>query len=197
MEGSVSPWSGLPADRLTLPVIIRCARRSDLPDLEWFGLHTPHREILANAFRTHEQGNGALLVAEVNGFPAGQICIDFQRKRHLRRGTLWALRVFPPFRRLGLASRLMAAAEARVVDRGFDEAELGVDRDNAGVLAFYDRLGYEACGTELGRYSYRTPTGERIQVPIDQWILRKDLRQALSLPVEERRRSAVTRRRAP
>ncbi|WP_448204999.1 N-acetyltransferase family protein [Azospirillum sp. sgz302134] len=164
-------------DAITLPVTIRLARRDDLPALEWFGLHTPHREIIANAFRTQERGNGALLVAEVNGFPAGQLCIDFLRKRHLRRGTLWALRVFQPFRKQGLGTRLMTAAERTVVEYGFAEAELGVDRDNAGVLAFYDRLGYEPCGTERGRYSYRTPAGELVQVPIDQWILQKTLRR--------------------
>jgi len=170
MEGGA-----LKQDVLTLPVSIRFALRDDLPNLEWFGLHTPHREILANAFRMQERGTGALLVADVNGFPAGQICVDFARKRHLRRATLWALRVFQPFRKQGLGTRLMAAAERAVLAHGFGEAELGVDRDNAGVLAFYDRLGYVPCGTERGRYSYRTPLGEFVQVPIDQWILSKSL----------------------
>ncbi len=162
-------------DTITLPVLIRPARREDLPELEWFGLHTHHREVITNAFRTQERGNGAILVAEVNGFPAGQICIDFLRRRSLRRGTLWALRVFQPFRNQGIGTRLMEAAERAVLDHGFPEAELGVDRDNAGVLAFYDQLGYEPCGTERGRYSYRTPAGELVRVPIDQWILRKVL----------------------
>ena len=162
---------------LSLPVTIRRARRDDLPELEWFGLHRPHREIIATAFRTQELGHGALLVAEVNGFPAGQLCIDFLRKRSLKRGTLWALRVFAPFRKLGLGKRLVLAGEAAVLDYGYAEAELGVDRDNAGVLGFYDRLGYEACGTERGRYSYRTPDGEQVQVAIDQWILHKVLRR--------------------
>ncbi len=162
---------------VSLPVTIRRARREDLPELEWFGLHTPHREIIATAFRTQERGQGALLVAEVNGFPAGQLCVDFLRKRSLKRGTLWALRVFAPFRKLGLGTRLILAGEAAVLDYGYAEAELGVDRDNAGVLGFYDRLGYEACGTERGRYSYRTPDGDVVQVAIDQWILRKVLRR--------------------
>ncbi|NUB25377.1 GNAT family N-acetyltransferase [Azospirillum brasilense] len=166
-------------DVISLPVTIRPACRTDLSDLEWFGLHTPHREILATAFRAQERGSGALLVAEINGFPAGQICIDFQRRRHLRRATLWALRVFQPFRNRGIATRLMVAAEGAALDHGYSESELGVDRDNGGVLAFYERLGYELRGTERGRYSYRTPAGELVQVPIDQWIMRKPLfRQA-------------------
>ena len=162
---------------LSLPVTIRRARREDLPELEWFGLHTPHREIIATAYRAQERGLGALLVADVNGFPAGQLCVDFQRKRSLRHGTLWALRVFQPFRKLGLGTRLILAGEAAVLEHGYTKVELGVDRDNAGVLGFYDRLGYEPCGTERGRYSYRTPDGNVVQVAIDQWILSKILRR--------------------
>ncbi|SMH59601.1 GNAT family N-acetyltransferase [Azospirillum agricola] len=160
-------------DTLSLTVAIRPARADDLPVLEWFGLHTAHREIIGNAFRMQERGVGAMLLAEVNGFPAGQICVDFMRKRHLGRATLWALRVFQPFRGAGLGSRLMRAAEEVVAERGGGVAELGVDRDNAGVLPFYDRLGYLRCGTERGHFSYHTPDGVLVRVVIDQWLLHK------------------------
>jgi len=161
-----------------LPVTIRPAQADDLPKLEWFGLHTPHREILGNAFRMQERGTGAMLLAELNGFPVGQVCVDFVRKRHLGRATLWALRVFQPFRGLGLGSRLMRAAEGVVAANGGSVAELGVDRDNATVLAFYDRLGYVHCGTERGHFSYRTPDGTAVRVPIDQWLLHKRIASA-------------------
>ncbi|BAI72213.1 acetyltransferase [Azospirillum sp. B510] len=166
-----------PDDRATLalPLTIRPARREDLPTLEWFGLHTPHREIIATAFRLQEHGDGAMLLAEVNGFPAGQICIDFLRKRQQRRATLWALRVFQPFRRLGIGVRLLGAAERVVIQRGLPVAELGVDRDNARVLPFYERLGYDHCGRERGQFLYHTPEGRLVRVAIDQWLLHKRL----------------------
>lgn len=167
-------------DRATvsLSVTIRPVRQEDLPALEWFGLHTPHREIIAKAFQMQERGQGAMLLAEMNGFPAAQLCIDFTRRRNLGRATLWALRVFQPFRKLGLGTRLMDAGERTVLAHGYGEAELGVDRDNAGVLGFYERRGYVPCGHERGRYSYRTPAGVLVQVPIDQWMLRKILEPA-------------------
>ncbi|CAO3420411.1 GNAT family N-acetyltransferase [Azospirillum doebereinerae] len=164
---------------VVLPVTIRPARADDLPKLEWFGLHTPHREILGNAFRMQERGTGAMLLAELNDFPVGQVCVDFVRKRHLGRATLWALRVFLPFRGLGLGARLMRAAEAVVATNGGGVAELGVDRDNATVLPFYDQLGYVHCGTERGHFAYRTPDGVTIRVPIDQWLLHKRIAPAL------------------
>ncbi|MFP5517969.1 MAG: N-acetyltransferase family protein [Alphaproteobacteria bacterium] len=158
---------------LVLPVTIRPAREDDLPTLEWYGLHTPHREIITGAFHLQERGDGAMLLADVNGFPVGQICIDFLRKRPSGRATLWALRVFQPFRRLGLGVRLVRAAERLVVQRGVPFAELGVDRDNPEVLPFYERLGYEHCGRERGQFLYHTPEGRLVRVAIDQWLLQK------------------------
>ncbi|AWK85588.1 GNAT family N-acetyltransferase [Azospirillum thermophilum] len=165
---------------IVLPVTIRTASADDLPRLEWFGLHTPHRGIIAHAYGMQQSGAGAMLVAEVSGFPAGQVCVDFARKRHQGRATLWALRVFEPFRGQGLGARLVTAAERVAVARGFRHTELGVDRDNGRVLPFYERLGYEACGTESGQYSYRTPDGVLVRVPIDQWLLHKMLGTAPS-----------------
>ena len=160
---------------LALPVTIRPARQEDLPTLEWFGQHTPHREIITGAFRLQERGDGSMLLADVNGFPAGQICIDFLRKRPSGRATLWALRVFLPFRGLGIGGRLVRAAERVVIQRAIRYAELGVYRDNAGVLPFYERLGYEHCGRERGQFLYHTPEGRLVRVAIDQWLLHKRL----------------------
>lgn len=179
------------SEKLGLPLTIRPARQEDLPTLEWYGLHTPHREIIAGAFRLQERGDGAMLLADVNGFPAGQICIDFLRKRPSGRATLWALRVFQPFRGLGIGIRLVRAAERVVIQRGVPFAELGVDRDNAGVLPFYERLGYEHCGRERGQFLYHTPEGRLVRVAIDQWLLHKRLLEAsgVASPPSDRSRS--------
>ncbi|PWC36632.1 acetyltransferase [Azospirillum sp. TSO35-2] len=172
-QGSGAPAVG--RTTLPLPVTVRPARETDLPTLEWYGLHTPHREIIAGAYRLQERGDGAMLLADVNGFPAGQICIDFLRKRPSGRATLWALRVFQPFRGLGLGALLLRAAEQVVEQRGVTVAELGVDRDNAGVLPFYERFGYQHCGRERGQFIYHTPEGRLVRVAIDQWLLEKQL----------------------
>lgn len=166
------------SETLDLPLTIRPARQEDLSTLEWYGLHTPHREIIAGAFHLQERGDGAMLLADVNGFPVGQICIDFLRKRPSGRATLWALRVFQPFRGIGIGVRLVRAAERVVLQRGVPFAELGVDRDNVGVLPFYERLGYDHCGRERGHFLYHTPEGRLVRVAIDQWLLHKRLPEA-------------------
>ncbi len=168
--------------RLTLaaPAIVRLACAADLPALEWFGEFAPQREIIAQAWRMQADGQGAMLVADVNGFPAGQAWIDYARRRRQGRAVVWAVRVFAPLRGCGLGSALMLAAEAAAAARGVRTMELAVDRDNAGVLAFYERLGYRGCGTEQGQYRYRTPDGDHVTVPVDQWLLRKELAAAPS-----------------
>lgn len=160
-------------ETIGLPVALRLAVADDLPALEWYGLFTHHREVIASAFRMQREGNGAMLLADVNGFPAGQVWIDFARKRHAGIATLWAVRVFDPFQGLSLGTRLMRAAERLVAGRGMPDAELGVDRDNAGVLRFYEQLGYARAGEETGTFRYRRPDGETVEVAIDQWLLRK------------------------
>ncbi|WP_431860771.1 N-acetyltransferase family protein [Azospirillum sp.] len=180
MDGDGMRFEGI----ARVPVTIRRARAGDLPALEWHGLYTPMREVIQSAFRAQERGDGAMLLADANGFPAGQAWIDFARKAHLGLATLWAVRVFPAFQRGGLGTLLMHAAERTVLAHGVTTAELGVDRDNAGVLRFYAALGYARVGTERGTFSYRTPEGRTVEVAVDQWLLRKRL-------VAERPRLAV------
>lgn len=161
-----------------MPITIRRCRADDLTALEWYGLYTPHREIIQTTFQTQKGGDAIMLVADVRGFPAGQAWLDFTRKRALGLATLWALRVFPPFQRAGLGHALMRAAERAVLNHGVGAVELGVDRDNTAVMRFYERQGYTRAGRERGQYSYRTPDGELIEVPIDQLLLRKTLAAA-------------------
>lgn len=175
MEGEGFRTQGTAHMPAHTPVTIRRARAEDLPALEWHGLYTPMRAVIRSAFRAQERGDGAMLLADADGFPAGQAWIDFARKAHLGLATLWAVRVFPAFQRAGLGTLLMHAAERAVLTRGVGAAELGVDRDNAGVLRFYGALGYVRVGTERGTFSYRTPEGRTVEVSVDQWLLRKRL----------------------
>lgn len=79
---------------------------------------------------------------------------------------------------IGIGVRLVRAAERVVIQRGVPFAELGVDRDNVGVLPFYERLGYDHCGRERGQFLYHTPEGRLVRVAIDQWLLHKRLPEA-------------------
>jgi ribosomal protein S18 acetylase RimI-like enzyme len=165
-------------DRYTLPleVVIRTTREEDLEGLEWFGLFTPHRELIREAYRRQERREVVMLLAEVNGFPAGQVWVDFVRDAALSMGYVWAVRVLPVFRRKGIGTRLLAAAETAILARGLGAAVIGVEKDNPGARGLYERLGYEVAYQAYEEYDYTTPEGTRIRVLLDQWIMRKSLR---------------------
>ena len=81
---------------ITVEAEIRPARAADLPALEWMGLYTPHRALIAEAFAAQCRGDGLVLLAVTNGFPVGQVWIDFARKRGDGVAVLWAVRSFHP-----------------------------------------------------------------------------------------------------
>jgi ribosomal protein S18 acetylase RimI-like enzyme len=157
-------------------VTIRRCRQEDLPGLEWFGMFTAHRELIGTAYERQRLGEVVMLVASVNGFPAGQVWVDLVRPGPPSTGRVWALRVLPVMRGLGLGTRLLAAAEKVVRVRRLIAAEIGVEKHNPRARLLYERLGYIVTREELEEYEYSTPDGVRKRVPVDQWILRKALR---------------------
>lgn len=159
----------------TLSYAIRPCVESDLEALEWMGLFAPHREIIRAAFERHRRGDEVMLVADANGFPIGQLWIDFLRKAHRSTALLWAVRVFPPLQNLGIGRHLMLSAEEVVLGRNLTRLELGVEHDNPDARRFYERLGYRPCARYRDAYSYITPEGVVMQAPPDQTMMVKDL----------------------
>lgn len=167
-----APWAPF---TVTVPVTVRVCREDDLPGLEWYGLFTEHRQIIRETFESQERGDAVMLVADLNGFPAGQVWINLALKREERTGALWAVRVLPCLQNRGIGARLMAAAEQLLAERGYTGVELGVEKENPGARRFYERLGYRVSGVARGEYQYTTPGGARAAMSIDEWILRKEL----------------------
>lgn len=166
-----------PALTLRLPVVIREAREDDLEGLEWFGMFTAHREIIRDAWRRHGAGENLMIVAEMNGHPVGQAWIDLARHGDERMGLLWAVRVIPFLQGLGIGARLLDAAEQALAARGFRWALIGVEKWNEDARRLYLRQGYAPWGELCESYTYTPPGADApVQVRIDEWMLRKELR---------------------
>jgi ribosomal protein S18 acetylase RimI-like enzyme len=177
--------------RATVGVIVRLCTREDLRALEWHGAFTHHRELIAAAFERQAQGAVLMLVADVGGWPVGQVWIDLTRRAAQGAGRIWALRIVPSLQGAGLGTHLLDAAEELLRRRGFAAAEIGVEPANAGARRLYERLGYRLAGRARETYAYtppRRPHGEaqREEVQIDEWIMRKPL-QAIPLRAAEPR----------
>jgi ribosomal protein S18 acetylase RimI-like enzyme len=163
--------------RFTISAIlrIRTCREEDLSALEWFGMFTPHREIIQATFERQQRGEAVMLLADLNNFPVGQVWLDLEKPGEASTATVWAVRVLPYLQKLAIGTRLMSAAEELLLERGFTHAELTVETNNPGARRFYERLGYQVVGREKGAYSYTTPEGALINHTTDSWRFRKAL----------------------
>jgi GNAT superfamily N-acetyltransferase len=159
---------------IQLPVEFRLCVEDDLPAIEWMGLHTTQREIIRSVFDAQQRGEALMLLAVANGFPVGQVWLDFAREGGTRRPLLWAMRVFPSLQGRGLGSALMRRAERLAEARGATEIELGVEWDDEPAQHFYDRIGYVPAGSRREQVDFMFE-GLAIRMDVDQQIRRKRL----------------------
>jgi ribosomal protein S18 acetylase RimI-like enzyme len=162
---------------LELELKIRHCARQDLPQLEWFGLYTEHRQLIEEAFQRQQAGEVIMLLADLDGFPVGQAWLDLTARSADLVGVIWALRVFPLLRNHGIGSRLMIAAERLLFEKGYRWSELTVDQQEPRARRLYERLGYRSLGSTEGLLSYTTPEKKSVALNLQLWILRKPLRQ--------------------
>jgi ribosomal protein S18 acetylase RimI-like enzyme len=158
-----------------LPVEFRLCAEDDLRALEWMGLHSTQREIIRDTFDAQKRGDSLMLLAISGGFPVGQVWLDFNRDGGAKRPLLWAMRVFPPLQGRGIGGALIRRAEALAQSRGAEEIELGVEWDNEGARRFYERLGYQPCGSSREEVKFMFE-GQPMEMTVDQQIMRKRLR---------------------
>lgn len=85
-------------------------------------------------------GHGALFVGE----EAGQVVATVMVGHDGHRGWLYYVAVAPDRQRRGLGRRLVDHAEGWLKARGVPKSQLMIRDTNAGVRAFYERLGYVA-----------------------------------------------------
>ncbi|NHI17323.1 GNAT family acetyltransferase [Microbacterium sp. CBS5P-1] len=86
-----------------------------------------------------------LLVADAGGAVVGSVMAGYDGHR----GWLSYLAADPARRGEGIGAALVAEAERRLTALGCPKVQLMVRRENAGVLGFYDALGYEPVEVEM------------------------------------------------
>lgn len=147
-----------------------------MPKLEWFGLITPFRSILQKDFQRSQAGELAFLVAELNGFPVGQVEADLVRQRGQKIGYIMALRVLPPLQNLGMGTCLMTTVERILWQNGLQIAQLNVEKSNPHALRLYKRLGYEIIAEVHQPWSFITPEGLVVTIDEAEWVMQKSLK---------------------
>ncbi len=99
------------------------------------------------------------LVAEESQVVVGMAVAELEEKEAKRVGHIWTVEVLPPYRRKGIATRLLREVEERLRRRGAVECYLEVRTDNEAAIRLYEKLGYERVGVMRdyygpGRHAY-------------------------------------------
>ena len=154
---------------------IRPCRAEDLQQLEWYGLFGDQRKLFNTAFARHLQGENPMLVADLGGFPVGQAWIDLAQNAGERVGVIWAVRVFPFLRGLGIGTRLIETAEDLARRHGCQWAEISVEPNNSDARRLWERLGYAYIRQAAEEFEVTNPEGVVARHVADQFVLRKSL----------------------
>jgi ribosomal protein S18 acetylase RimI-like enzyme len=122
------------------------------------------RERASSELEEFRAGDRVLWLAEAGGRTIGTVGLVFRgRDAGIADGVTAAninrLHVVQAQRRHGVATALIATAEAEARDRGFVEVTIEVEDDNVPALALYEKLGFEHVGrgTEENYLALRKP----------------------------------------
>jgi RimJ/RimL family protein N-acetyltransferase len=127
-----------------------------LSDSRWRSTAEERRYI--RAVRRH--ADAVLLVAEVDGVLAGRLSLARDPHPSSAHVADLGLMVDAAYRRRGVGTALLDAAEKWVRSAGVTKLELHVFPHNTPAIALYDRHGYEREGYR--RRHYRRPGGELV-----------------------------------
>jgi ribosomal protein S18 acetylase RimI-like enzyme len=125
-----------------IPVHIRSALPRDAERLRWSDgddWKSRHEERIERQFR----GEVIYFLALVRDYPIGHALLKWSGKPTAPDyPDVEDLRVFEPFRGLGVGTALLDACEQACRERGISEIGLAVGVENARARALYERLGY-------------------------------------------------------
>lgn len=155
-----------------VPCAIRSCSAHDLRALEWQGCFRDHRAIIERTFAQAERREQLMWIADVQGFPAGQLWLD------LRLDRIWAARVIPPLQGRGIGARLVQVAERALAARGRARISVAVEVSNARALRFWNRQGYRPLQRIVEPWSYDTPDGRHVEMASELDVLEKELTEA-------------------
>lgn len=100
--------------------------------------NAPHNDPATSIRKKVEADPGLFFVAVVDGAIAGTAMGGYDGHR----GWLYSVAVAPKVRRQGVGAALIGKVESELILRGCLKINLQVRTSNAGVIAFYRKLGY-------------------------------------------------------
>lgn len=160
---------------LPLHIVFRFATEADLPLLEWYGQYIHFRRVYQRTYHEQTQGGRWMLVADLNGFPVGQLFVVPELSYYPQTGYFYSFRVMDHLQGLGIGTHLLHYGEALLHAGGIQSALISAVKSNSRARQLYERLGYRVFREDEGRWQYTNHLGEVIEVHEPCWILEKQL----------------------
>jgi ribosomal protein S18 acetylase RimI-like enzyme len=148
-------------------VVVRVATEHDLARPEVGG---PTGEYTPQLAAVMNRGTGVVLVAEIDGGIVGRITVDTAG----RQGDISGFVVAEDWRRQGVGTLLMDAAEAQAKRRRCKRLRLTVAKDNTPAISLYVARGYRRSGEGMSA-GLRTPDGRVVHTPEPVWAMVKPI----------------------
>jgi ribosomal protein S18 acetylase RimI-like enzyme len=164
-------------------IIVRLARSSDLPALEWGAEFVHFRRLYADVYQNYMAGRALMWIVELPGEGIiGQAFVSLVSGRlELSNGTdrayIYGFRVKPDFRNRGIGGVVLRTIERDLAARGFRFITLNVARENTMAQRLYQRLGYHVVAEEAGNWSYIDHLGRLQEVHEPAWRMEKVLKK--------------------
>jgi ribosomal protein S18 acetylase RimI-like enzyme len=154
-----------------LPVGDVC--HADLEQLTWSGSASHLRNMAAQLDRVARGEVAYQTVRLPTGESVAKGGVDFAA--HPDAGMIFQLATRDGLEGLGLASRLIAALEDRIRERGLTTSCLSVEPDNLRALRLYEYLGYRQCGHSQASWEAEGEDGSTFVYQATLVDLKKDL----------------------
>ena len=154
-----------PAEPRDAAALVELASSVSAEPEGWLLADAPWRSVVGErrfirAVRRHP--HGALIVADVDGAVVGRLSLARDPHPASAHVADLGLMVAAGYRRRGVGSALLTAAEGWARSAGVSKLELHVLPHNAPAIALYEKHGYEREGYRRGHY--RRPDGSVVDV---------------------------------
>lgn len=162
-------------------ISVRQMVETDLPALEWDGEYSHFRRVYAQHFRSMENGNTMIWVADSDkvGLIGQLFILLYSQKMELadgiHRAYIFSFRIKPEYRNLGLGTYMLSVAETDLKSRGFTTIRLNVARANLQARKLYEKLNYKILGSDPGLWSYQDQNGVWQTIKEPAWKMLKSL----------------------
>lgn len=162
-------------------VVIRQATHIDLYSLEWEGEYQHFRKVYEEAYQRMEKGLSILWIMDLPGTGViGQAFVQYICGRpeladgHTR-AYMYAFRIRPEYRSLGLGSMMLDFLEDFLKEKGYKSITLNVAKDNPRAQKLYQHHGYQIIAHEPGEWSYEDHEDKIRYVREPAWRMEKKL----------------------